>query len=60
MLPETPQNGEYLVAAYAATVAILVGYFVALLGRTRRFGISDTPHPEHRERPTKRGPGSPS
>ena len=30
MPPETPQNGEYLVAAYAITVVILMGYWVRL------------------------------
>jgi hypothetical protein len=42
MPAETPQNGEYLIAAYLVTVVILVGYWVALwrkaktvLGETR-------------------------
>jgi hypothetical protein len=30
MLPETPQNGEYLAAAYVITVLILLGYWVRL------------------------------
>jgi hypothetical protein len=30
MPPETPQNGEYLVAAYLITVVILLGYWVTL------------------------------
>jgi len=30
MPPDTPQNGEYLVAAYAITTVILMGYWVAL------------------------------
>ena len=30
MPPETPQNGEYLVAAYVITVIILLGYWVRL------------------------------
>jgi CcmD family protein len=36
MPPETPQNGEYLVAAYVVTVVILVGYFWSLLRRTKK------------------------
>jgi hypothetical protein len=27
MAPETPQNGEYLAAAYVITVVILLGYW---------------------------------
>ena len=30
MPPETPQNGEYLIAAYGVTVVILLGYWAAL------------------------------
>jgi hypothetical protein len=30
MAPETPQNGEYMVAAYVITVLILLGYWVTL------------------------------
>ena len=33
---ETPQNGEYLVAAYVITAVILLGYWVALWRRTKR------------------------
>lgn len=33
MPPETPQNGEYLVAAYVVTAVILSGYWGALLRR---------------------------
>ncbi len=36
MPPETPQNGEYLVAAYLVTVLILVGYFWSLLRRAKQ------------------------
>jgi hypothetical protein len=36
MLPETPQNGEYLVAAYVIATVILVGYWVALCRRAGR------------------------
>ncbi len=36
MLPETPQNGEYLVAAYVIGTVILVGYFLLLLRRARK------------------------
>jgi hypothetical protein len=35
MLPEPPQNGEYLVAAYVVTVVILVGYFAMLWRKAR-------------------------
>lgn len=33
--PETPQNGEYLVAAYLVTPVILVGYLGLLWRRAR-------------------------
>ena len=33
---ETPQNGEYLVAAYLITAVILGGYWVALWRRAKR------------------------
>ena len=36
MLAETPQNGEYLVAAYVTGAVILVGYWLRLAGRARR------------------------
>jgi hypothetical protein len=36
MPPETPQNGEYLVAAYVIASAILLGYWGALLRKARR------------------------
>ena len=36
MPPETPQNGEYLVAAYVITAVILVGYCVALWRRAKK------------------------
>ena len=36
MLPEPPQNGEYLVAAYVITAVILLGYFGALWRRARK------------------------
>lgn len=35
MLPETPQNGEYMVAAYVITVVILLGYWVTLWRKVR-------------------------
>jgi hypothetical protein len=35
MPPETPQNGEYLVAAYVITVVILMGYWVTLWSRVK-------------------------
>jgi hypothetical protein len=35
-LTEPPQNGEYLVAAYAVATVILVGYWARLLGMARR------------------------
>ena len=35
-MPETPQNGEYLVAAYVIAAVILLGYLVALWRRARQ------------------------
>jgi len=35
-MPETPQNGEYLVAAYVIAAVILLGYWVALWRRARK------------------------
>jgi hypothetical protein len=37
MPPETPQNGEYMVAAYGITVVILMGYWVRLWSRVKGF-----------------------
>ena len=36
MLTETPQNGEYLVAAYVVGTVILVGYWLRLAGQARK------------------------
>jgi hypothetical protein len=36
MLAEPPQNGEYLVAAYVITAAILLGYWIVLWRRARK------------------------
>ena len=36
MPPETPQNGEYLVAAYVITTVILLGYWLALWRRAKK------------------------
>jgi hypothetical protein len=36
MPAETPQNGEYLVAAYVIATIILMGYWVALWRRAKR------------------------
>ncbi len=36
MLPETPQNAGYMIAAYVVAPVILVGYLVSLWGRVRR------------------------
>lgn len=36
MPPDTPQNGEYLVAAYVIATVILIGYGVALWKRARK------------------------
>jgi hypothetical protein len=36
MVPEPPQNGEYLVAAYVVTTLILVGYFGSLWRRASK------------------------
>jgi hypothetical protein len=38
MPPDTPQNGEYMVAAYVITVVILVGYWVRLWSRVKSVG----------------------
>ena len=35
-MPETPQNGEYLVAAYVIAAVILLGYWVALWRRSKK------------------------
>lgn len=35
MPPETPHNGEYMVAAYVITVVILMGYWVRLWSRVK-------------------------
>ena len=42
MPPETPQNGEYLVAAYVITVIILLGYWVRLWRRIKGVSVSRT------------------
>jgi len=34
-MPELPQNGAYMVAAYIVTAVILVGYAVSLWVRSR-------------------------
>jgi hypothetical protein len=34
-MPELPQNGAYMVAAYIVTAVILVGYAVSLWMRSR-------------------------
>jgi hypothetical protein len=36
MPPETPQNGEYLVAAYVIAAVILLGYWVVLWRRAKK------------------------
>ncbi len=36
MAPDTPQNGEYLVAAYVVTSVILGGYWLALWRRVKK------------------------
>jgi hypothetical protein len=36
MPPETPQNGEYLVAAYVIASAILIGYWGMLWRRAKK------------------------
>ena len=38
MPPETPQNGEYLVAAYLITIVILLGYWVRIRRQIRNVG----------------------
>jgi hypothetical protein len=35
MLPDTPQNGGYLLAAYIVTAVILIGYFCSLWRRAK-------------------------
>jgi hypothetical protein len=37
MPPETPQNGEYLVAAYVIAAVILLGYWVTLWRKVKGF-----------------------
>jgi hypothetical protein len=34
-MPEPPDNGAYLVAAYVVTAAILIGYWLSLWRRSR-------------------------
>jgi hypothetical protein len=46
-MPEPPSNGEYLVAAYLVTAAILVGYWLRLWRRGKR---SVSGNSEKRER----------
>ncbi len=41
MPPETPQNGEYLVAAYGITVVILVGYWGTLWSKVKNSSGKD-------------------
>jgi hypothetical protein len=36
MLAEPPSNGEYMIAAYLVTTAILVGYWLRLWQKARR------------------------
>ncbi len=52
MPPETPQNGEYLVAAYVITAIILLGYWGTLwskvIARGRRKSVSGEEEPEPR------------
>ena len=36
LLRETPQNGGFMVAAYALVAVVLVGYAVVLFARARR------------------------
>ena len=36
MQPETPQNGEYLVAAYVIASTILIGYWGMLWRRAKK------------------------
>jgi hypothetical protein len=38
MLAEPPRNGEYLVAAYAVTTVILLGYWLRLWGKAKSVG----------------------
>jgi hypothetical protein len=38
MLPEPPQNGGYMVAAYVVATVILVGYWLRLWRRSRKVG----------------------
>ena len=35
-MPETPQNGDYLLAAYVVAGVILLGYSLSLLLRARK------------------------
>jgi hypothetical protein len=44
MLAETPQNGEYLIAAYVIAATILIGYWVRLWRRAKK-GVSGKEKP---------------
>jgi hypothetical protein len=35
-MPDVPQNGGYMVAAYVVTAVILLGYAISLYRRTRK------------------------
>jgi hypothetical protein len=40
-MPETPDNGGYMVAAYVVASVIYLGYLLVLWGRTRRVTKED-------------------
>ncbi len=40
MQAEPPSNGGYMVAAYVVAAVILVGYFLRLVLRARRVGVT--------------------
>jgi len=40
--PETPQNGEYMVAAYTITAAIVAGYWVVLWRKAKKSVSGDS------------------
>lgn len=41
MVPEPPNNGGYLIAAYVVAAVILLGYWLKLLRLARKAQLSD-------------------
>ena len=44
-MPTTPENGQYLVAAYAVAAIIYLGYTLSLFGRASRKLANPTARP---------------